>query len=245
MTHTKDKDRPPHSEPIRYHNSTGEEQGQHQRPAHLRARELLSFKESLSRSGMSEEGFIGAITSTALSRLSSWNISDLERLLSASLRHDLDPTTGREVFLVPDESGGAPHVVVSVDGWSRIINQHQQFAGIRFKEATQQEGGVPAWVECTIHRWDRRVPTTVREYLSEVQGLSQAWLTHPRRMLRHKALVQCARIAFGLGDIYDADEASRVSSAKSVSKPASHKQPEGGGRKAPLGVAGLRSTLGV
>jgi hypothetical protein len=29
-------------------------------------------------------------------------------------------------------------------------------------------------MECTLHRWDRRVPTSVREYFNEVRGLSQA-----------------------------------------------------------------------
>jgi len=73
---------------------------------------------------------------------------------------------------------------------------------------------VPAWIECTLHRWDRRVPTNVREYFIEVRGTTLAWLTHPRRMLRHKALVQCARIAFGLVGIYDHDEAQRVFEGK-------------------------------
>jgi hypothetical protein len=29
-------------------------------------------------------------------------------------------------------------------------------------------------------------------------------------MLRHKAMVQCARLAFGYAGIYDADEADRI-----------------------------------
>jgi hypothetical protein len=32
-------------------------------------------------------------------------------------------------------------------------------------------------------------------------------------MLRHKAMVQCARACFGLGGVYEPDEAERVSSA--------------------------------
>ena len=38
-------------------------------------------------------------------------------------------------------------------------------------------------------------------------------MTHPRRMLRHKAMVQCARACFGLGGVYEPDEAERVSTA--------------------------------
>jgi hypothetical protein len=36
------------------------------------------------------------------------------------------------------------------------------------------------------------------------------WQTHPKRMLRHKALIQCARLAFGFVGIYDQDEAERI-----------------------------------
>ena len=112
--------------------------------------------------------------------------------------------------MLPDPMTEAPLIVVGVDGWSRILNEHKKFAGMRFRESIELVDGVPAWIECTIHRWDRRVPTTVREYLCEVRGLSQAWITHPRRMLRHKAMVQCARISFGMGDIFDPDEAQRI-----------------------------------
>jgi hypothetical protein len=32
-------------------------------------------------------------------------------------------------------------------------------------------------------------------------------------MLRHKAMVQCARICFGLGGVYEPDEAARIASS--------------------------------
>ncbi len=84
---------------------------------------------------------------------------------------------------------------------------------MRFKESDELVDGVPSWTECTMYRWDRRVPTSVREYLVEVRGLSAGWITHPRRMLRHKAMVQCARLTFGLISIYDADEAMSKAAA--------------------------------
>ena len=77
----------------------------------------------------------------------------------------------------PDPMTEAPLIVVGVDGWSRILNEHKKFAGMRFRESKELVDGLPAWIECTIHRWDRRVPTFVREYLCEVRGLSQAWIT--------------------------------------------------------------------
>jgi hypothetical protein len=39
---------------------------------------------------------------------------------------------------------------------------------------------------------------TVREYLSEVKTNHPAWQQIPRRMLRYKALQQCARLSFGI-----------------------------------------------
>lgn len=193
----------------------GAGQGGADTPAHVRAMGLAVFKRCQQRSGMSPESFVESLTQTSLSSLVTWSQAELEALLLACERHGLDPL-GREVYML---RGGDPLispalVVVGVDGWSRILNTHRAFAGMQFRESSELIEGVPAWVECTLHRWDRRVPTRVREYLVEVRGHSQSWLTHPRRMLRHKALVQCARLAFGLVGIYDHDEAQGIASAR-------------------------------
>jgi hypothetical protein len=103
----------------------------------------------------------------------------LERLLAACLRYNLSPT-GREIFLVPDHAAGAPLLVVGVDGWSRVLNEHTQFAGMRFRESDKLLDGIPAWIECTIHRRDRRVATVGREYLCAVRGTTSVWITRPR-----------------------------------------------------------------
>jgi phage recombination protein Bet len=210
---------------------------------HVRAMGLDSFKRGLKRSGMSPEAFVQALTQTALAPLVTWTQADLEALLVTCERHGLDPL-GRDVYMVRegDSLTDQAVVVVGVDGWSRILNSHPSYAGMQFKEANELIEGLPAWVECTLHRWDRRVPTRVREYLVEVRGTSQAWLTHPRRMLRHKALVQCARLAFGLVGVYDPDEARRVSDARRAEKLSqrdrSAKTKQGG-----MGVEGLRAHL--
>jgi hypothetical protein len=67
--------------------------------------------------------------------------------------------------------------------------------GLVFNQADTLIDGVPEWIECTIHRKDREVPTTVREYLTEVRGENTIWQKMPRRMLRHRALQQCVRLA--------------------------------------------------
>lgn len=117
-------------------------------------------------------------------------------------QYNLNPWT-KEIYAFPDRTGIVP--VVGVDGWARIVNEHDQCDGIQFAEA--DDG---SWVECTIHRKDRKFPTTVREYLTEVKRDTAPWRSHPRRMLRHKAMIQCARIVFGFAGIYDQDEAERI-----------------------------------
>ena len=44
------------------------------------------------------------------------------------------------------------------------------------------------------------MPTITREYYLEVKTDHPTWLQMPRRMLRHRALTQCARLAFGIGN---------------------------------------------
>ena len=181
--------------------------------AHERAMQLPVFKRCLERSGMTAEGFVEALTQTSLSGLVAWTQADLERLLLAAEVHGLNPA-GNEIFLVPTGGVlGPASVVVGVDGWSRIINSHSQFAGMRFRESNKLIDEIPSWIECSMYRWDRHVPTTVREYLEEVRGEGAAWITHPRRMLRHKAMIQCARLAFGLVGICDRDEVPNTTEA--------------------------------
>ena len=169
---------------------------------------------SVLRSGLSYDSFVRALIESALSRLTIWTQSDLDRLLLLSERLGLDPLNN-EIYAieVTPENGKKSRVlfVVGVDGWFKIINSHPQFDGMRFVESSPGEDELPLYIECTIFRKDRRVATSVREYMYEAHTNQGAWLTHPRRMLRHKAMVQCARICFGLSGIYEPDEAMRIS----------------------------------
>jgi hypothetical protein len=62
----------------------------------------------------------------------------------------------------------------------------------------------------TIYVKDRKHPVTITEFYAECHRNTQPWNQYPRRMLRHKTIMQCARIAFGLGGIYDEDEARDI-----------------------------------
>lgn len=141
-------------------------------------------------------------------------------LLVVADQYKLNPFT-REIYAFPDKQNGIVPVV-GVDGWSRIINSHAEFDGMeyRYSEAlVTPHGALSAcheWVECIIHRKDRQHPIVVREYLDEVyrkpfkEGMAGPWQTHPKRFLRHKATIQCARLAFGFVGIFDQDEADRI-----------------------------------
>lgn len=122
-------------------------------------------------------------------------------LMIVSTQYGLNPFT-KEIYAFPDKNNGITPVV-GVDGWARIINSHPQFDGMEFASDSES-------CTCKIYRKDRNHPTTVTEYLEECKRNTQPWDSHPRRMLRHKAMIQAARLAFGFGGIYDEDEAQRI-----------------------------------
>lgn len=146
-------------------------------------------------------------------------------LLIVADQYGLNPFT-KEIYAFPDKQNGIIPVV-GVDGWSRIINTHPQFDGMEFRNSTdvKTEKGAkpcPEWIECVIYRKDRTRPISVPEYLDEVyrppmgkSGFSGPWQSHTKRMLRHKATIQAARLAFGYVGIYDEDEADRIIDAQS------------------------------
>lgn len=156
-------------------------------------------------------------------------------LMVVADQYGLNPFT-KELFAFPDKKNGIVPVV-SVDGWARIINEHPEFDGLEFRysdDTLQMDDDAktcPEWCEVIIHRKDRGTPTVVREYLDEVyrpplegtnRNSGQAykvkgpWQSHTKRMLRHKTLIQGARVAFGFAGIYDEDEATRIIDANAI-----------------------------
>lgn len=123
-------------------------------------------------------------------------------LLIVADQYGLNPFT-REIYAFPDKGGIVP--VVGVDGWARIINEHPQFDGMTF--SATDDGSA---CTCIIYRKDRGHEISVTEYMAECKRTTGPWSSHPRRMLRHKAMIQCARMAFGFAGIFDPDEAERI-----------------------------------
>lgn len=127
--------------------------------------------------------------------------AQMQALLIVADQYGLNPWT-KEIYAFPDKGGIVP--VVGVDGWSRIINNNSQFDGMDFQQDEES-------CTCIIYRKDRNHPIKVTEWMSECKrdGVGP-WKSHPKRMLRHKAMIQCARLAFGYTGIFDEDEAQRI-----------------------------------
>ncbi|QWE27912.1 recombinase RecT [Polynucleobacter sp. AM-7D1] len=111
-------------------------------------------------------------------------------------KHELDPFAG-EISIHQYENGHW-QAFITIDGWSKLINSHPAFSGIGFTESNELISGVPSWMGCAIYRNDRVVPIEVKEYLYEIQTEHSIWKEMPRRMLRHRVIAQCARLAFGV-----------------------------------------------
>lgn len=150
-------------------------------------------------------------------------------LLVIADQYNLNPFT-REIYAFPDKKGKGIIPVVGVDGWLRIINSHKDYDGMELEFSTKMvkmpgaKVECPAWITVKIYKKGTSHPIAIPEYLDEVyrepfRGKSQRgdaytidgpWQTHPKRMLRHKGIIQAARIAFGFTGIYDKDEAERI-----------------------------------
>lgn len=180
------------------------------------------------RFGVEPEHLMNALKTTVFKGRNGETPTDAQMvaLLLVSQQYNLNPFT-KEIYAFPTKDGGIVPIV-GVDGWNRIINEHPEMDGIEFHESPDwviPEGGkpCPAWIECVIYRKDRKHATKVKEYLDEAYKppvtkkgqygdytIDSPWQTHTKRFLRHKAEIQCSRIAFGYTGIYDQDEAERI-----------------------------------
>lgn len=162
---------------------------------------LTTLSKNLSaKFGMGEEAnVLETLKATAFKG----QVSDAQMtaLLIVANQYGLNPWT-KEIYAFPDKNNGIVPVV-GVDGWSRIMNDHPMMDGMEFELDDDS-------CTCKIYRKDRAHPIQVTEYMSECKRTVGPWLSHPKRMLRHKAMIQCARLAFGFVGIYDEDEAQRI-----------------------------------
>jgi phage recombination protein Bet len=132
-------------------------------------------------------------------------VEQFAAFLLVAKQYDLNPIT-KEIYAFPSRGGIVP--IVSIDGWLKLVNSHPQFDGMEFSESHDDKGELVS-VTCRLWRKDRSKPIVVTEYLDECVRPTDPWkMKH--RMLRHKALIQCARYAFGFAGVYDPDEGERI-----------------------------------
>lgn len=159
------------------------------------------------RFGMEPAAFEATIRATVCKG----NVSreEFAAFLLVAKEYGLNPLT-KELYAFPAKGGGI-QPIVSIDGWSRIINDHPQFDGMEFVDT--REGGELVAVTCRMYRKDRTRPIEATEYMSECRRNTDVWKQWPARMLRHKAMIQAARYSFGFSGIIEPDEYDRQTSA--------------------------------
>lgn len=145
-------------------------------------------------------------------------------------QYGLNPFT-REIHAFADPQRGVVPIV-GIDGWAHIVNDEPRFDGCEFEEIKEDDD---LGVQCTMHVKGRAHPITITEWLSECKRNTTPWNTMKRRMLRHKAFMQCARYAFSISGIFDEDEARDIITNQTIEiteRPAS-------------GLASVREKLGL
>lgn len=103
--------------------------------------------------------------------------------------------------------------VVSLDGWAKIVRSQKDFNGVTFafSNNTVKVPGcaqeLPEFVECAMRLKGVDEPIVIQEFMVECfNDKSPVWRKWPRRMLRTRAFIQCARLAFSLTGLYDEGE---------------------------------------
>ncbi len=168
---------------------------------------MILSQKLANRFGMGAEGDVLSVLKATAFKGPATD-AQLTALLVVAQQYALNPFT-KEIYAFPDKNNGIVPVV-GVDGWARIINDHGQFDGMEFDQDDVS-------CTCRIYRKDRSRAIQITEYMAECKrDIQGPWKSHPRRMLRHKAMIQCARIAFGYGGIYDQDEAERIIESKEI-----------------------------
>ena len=141
-------------------------------------------------------------------------------LMLVAQEYDLNPIV-KEIYAFPAKGGGIVPIV-SIDGWINLVNSHPQSDGFEF-EFEHDEDKKLVSCTCRMFRKDRSRPVAVTEYLAECKRSTDPWKME-HRMLRHKAMIQAARLAFGFSGVYDDDEGAKIAEMRDVT-PASPPSP--------------------
>jgi phage recombination protein Bet len=162
---------------------------------------------------MDPQTFANTVRKTAMP--SNATNEEFAAFMMVAKEYNLNPIL-KEIHAFPKKGGGI-QPVVSIDGWVSLINQHPQLDGYTF-EWTNDAKGDPISCKCIMYRKDRKHPVEVEEFFGECFRATDPWkMKH--RMLRHKALIQAARYAFGFSGVMDEDEADRIAAMRDITPP--------------------------
>ena len=145
---------------------------------------------------MTRENFWHNLRSTVVPE----GFSNEETMVFLAVAHNLGLNPlANEIYAF--KKGGKIMPMVGVDGWLRRANENPAFDGMDVTDNEEDHS-----CTCTIWRKDRSHPVKITEYLAECRLDTGPWTSHPRRMLRHRAIIQAIRIAFGSGGAYDEND---------------------------------------
>lgn len=157
-----------------------------------------------SRFGMEPQPFEATLRATVVPK--DCSREQFAAFLLVAKEYGLNPLT-KEIYAFPTRGGGI-QPIVGVDGWANLINSHPSCDGFEFVDTLSEKGELVS-ITCRIFRKDRSHAVEATEYMAECKRATDTWKQWPRRMLRHKALIQAARYAFGFSGIIDPDEWER------------------------------------
>ena len=138
-------------------------------------------------------------------------LEQFHAFLLVAREYGLNPLV-KEIYAFPSKTGGITPIV-SIDGWLRMANDHDQFDGLTFEDRFDA-GGNLIGITAQLHRKDRGHPSEVTEYMVECRRNTDPWKQWPARMLRHKAAIQAIRYGLGFSGIADPDEGERMLPAR-------------------------------
>jgi len=122
----------------------------------------------------------------------------------------------KEIYAFPARDGGIIPMV-SIDGWISLVNRQDNFDGVDFEYSFNEETKALENITAIFYLKNRTHPIKVTEYMDECYDKNkETWRRWPTRMLRHKAYIQGARMAFGFSGIVDPDEKERIIEAQTV-----------------------------
>ena len=163
------------------------------------------------RYGMSGPALQQTLAKTIFPNAKAATNEQVAALLIVADQYDLNPFT-KEIYAFPQGGGIVP--IVGVDGWYKLLHRDPNLSGVQvefnYKDSTLFSA------TARIYKKDWEHPIEVTELMEECKRNTPAWKNQPHRMLRHRALAQCIRIACGLSGLYMEEEAINFSDIHEV-----------------------------